>query len=83
MALWKYFKQTTGTLSLSNLSVKDIEAAQKSISKALDVAATIKSQQRGKYNSYSPEQRAKIGKLLQKMAQHGQQGILQQSGASI
>ena len=40
--------------------MKDIEAAQKSISKALDVAASMKS--RGKYNSYSAEQRAKIGK---------------------
>ena len=37
------------------LSQGDIEAAQKSISKAIDVASD-KSHQRGKYNSYSPEQ---------------------------
>ena len=43
------------------LSQGDIEAAQKSISKAIDVASD-KSHQRGKYNSYSPEQRAGIGK---------------------
>ena len=43
------------------LSQGDIEATQKSISKAIDVASD-KSHQRGKYNSYSPEQRARIGK---------------------
>ena len=43
------------------LSQGDIEAAQKSISKAIDVVSD-KSHQRGKYNSYSPEQRAGIGK---------------------
>ena len=44
--------------------MQDIEAAQKSISKALVVAMTSKSQQRGKYNSYSLEQRAKIGRFF-------------------
>ena len=43
------------------LSQGDIEAAQKSISKAINVASD-KSQQRWKYNSYSPEQRARIRK---------------------
>ena len=43
------------------LSQGDIEAAQKSISKAIDVASD-KSHQRGKYNSYTPEQRARIEK---------------------
>lgn len=43
------------------LSQGDIEAAQKLISKAIDVVSD-KSHQRGKYNSYSPEQRAGIGK---------------------
>ena len=48
MAMWKYVKQESqvnGTSS--NLSVKDIEAAQNSISKALNVAASSKSQKRG------------------------------------
>lgn len=44
--------------------MKDIEAVQKSISMTLDVTASTKSQQRGKCNSYSPEQRAKIGKYV-------------------
>ena len=43
------------------LSQGDIKAAQKSISKAIDMASD-KSHQHGKYNSYSPEQRARIGK---------------------
>ena len=61
MAMWKYGKrveQPNG--ASSNLSMKDIEAAQKLISIALDVATSTKS--RRKYNSYSAEQRAKIGK---------------------
>ena len=43
------------------LSQGDIEAAQKSISKAIDVASD-KSHQRRKYNSYTLEQRVRIGK---------------------
>ena len=43
------------------LSQGDIEDKQKLISKAIDVASD-KSHQHGKYNSYSPEQRAGIGK---------------------
>ena len=43
------------------LSQGNIEAAQKSISKAIDVASD-KSHQHRKYNSCSPEQRARIGK---------------------
>ena len=43
------------------LSQGDIEAAQKSISKAIDVVSD-KSHQHGKYNSYYLEQRATIGK---------------------
>ena len=47
------------------LSQGDIEAAQKSISKAIDVVSD-KSHQRGKYNSYTLEQRARIGKYATK-----------------
>ena len=43
------------------MSQKDIEAAQKSIANAVSAAAE-KPQSRGKYNSYSKEQRAMIGK---------------------
>ena len=46
--MWKYVKQegqANGTSS--NLSVKDIEAAQNSISKTLNVAASSKSQKWG------------------------------------
>ena len=48
MAKWKYVKQegkANGTSS--NLSVKDIKAVQNSISNALNVAASSKSQKRG------------------------------------
>ena len=41
MALWKYVKQEgRANGASSNLSMKDIEAVQKSISKTLDVAAS-------------------------------------------
>ena len=51
------------------LSQGDIEAAQKSISKAIDVASD-KSHQHGKCNSYSPEQRARIGNMPRRMVLH-------------
>ena len=48
MVMWKYVKQEGQANGTSlNLSVKDIEAAQNSISKALNVAASSKSQKRG------------------------------------
>ena len=59
MAMWKYVKreeQPNG--ASSSLSKEDIEAAQKSMSKALATST----EPRGKYNSYSFEQRAMIGK---------------------
>ena len=62
MAMLKYVKVAPRkSCSPSILSQKDIKAAQKSIPNAVSVAAE-KSQSRGKYNSYSKEQRAMIGK---------------------
>ena len=43
------------------LSQGDIEAVQTTISKTIDVASD-KSHEHGKYNSYAPEQWARIGK---------------------
>ena len=63
--MWKYVKQEGQANGISsNLSVKDIKAAQNLTSnyKALNVAASSKSQKQGQYNSHSPEQCAKIGK---------------------
>ena len=62
MAMFKYVKVAPRkSCSPSILSQKDIESTQKSIANAVSVAAE-KSQSRGKYNSYSKEQRAMIGK---------------------
>ena len=59
MAMLKFIKREVHSSgSSSRLSEEDIEAANKGVTKALD----SKSQKRGKYNSYTPEQRAKIGK---------------------
>ena len=58
MAMWEYVKrveQPNG--ASSNLTMKDIEAVQKSISKALDVATSTKS--RGKYRINVNESRLK------------------------
>ena len=65
------------------LSQGDIEATQKSISKAIEVASD-KSHQRGKYNSYSPEQRAGIGKYAaENGATHAAKHSLQQLGVFL
>ena len=63
MAMLKYVKrEARSSCNSPLLSQKDIEAAQKSISKA-EAEAVEKSQHpRGQYNSYSKEQRALIGK---------------------
>ena len=62
MAMLKYVNiQPRKSCNSLILSQKDIEAAQKSIANAVSVAAE-KPQSRGKYNSYSKEQRAMIGK---------------------
>ena len=53
MAMLKFIKREVHSSgSLSRLSEEDIEAANKGVTKALDG----KSQKRGKYNSYTPEQ---------------------------
>lgn len=62
--VWRCGSTLKESGALPNLTQKDIESAQKSISKALDAAASDKSQQRGKYNSYSPEQHAELGKYV-------------------
>ena len=65
------------------LSQGDIGAAQKSISKAIDVVSD-KSHQRRKYNSYSPEQRAGIGKYAaDNGATRAAQHSLQQLGVFL
>ena len=61
----------------------DIEAAQKSISKTIDVASD-KSHQRGKYNSYTPEQWARIGKYAEENgATHAAKHFIAAWGISI
>ena len=59
MAMLKYVKQEARPSY--KLSQQDIEAAQKSVADTVNTAAN-KSQQRGQYNSYSKEQRARIRK---------------------
>ena len=45
------------------IAIKKIsENADKAVAKALESRATSKQTVRGKYNSYTPEQRAEIGK---------------------
>ena len=62
MAMLKYVKVAPRkSCNLSILSQGDIKCAQKSVTNAVN-AAEEKSQSRGKYNSYSKEQRAMIGK---------------------
>lgn len=63
MALLKFFKlkdKLHDTTEASVLSKMEVEAANKQVSNALQSAAEKVS--RGKYNSYTPQQRAKIGK---------------------
>ena len=63
MALWKFvtvkkkLHDSAGTLLLLKMQV---EAANKGVSSTLQLATEKVSQ--GKYNSYMPQQRAKIGK---------------------
>ena len=63
MALFKYFKRTEGHHeTLPSLTANDINKANESIAKALEVKG------RGKYNTYTPRQRALLGKYA---AEHG------------
>ena len=62
MAMLKYVKVAPRkSCNPSILSQRDIEYAQKSVTNVVS-AAEEKSQSRGKYDSYSKEQRAMIGK---------------------
>ena len=63
MALLNFFKlkdKLHDSTEASVLSKTEVEAANKQVSNALQSAAEKVS--RGKYNSYTPQQRAKIGK---------------------
>ena len=63
MALLKFFKlkdRLPDNIGTSVISRKEVEAANKEVTNALQSAA--ENGRRGKYNSYTPEQRAKIGK---------------------
>ena len=64
MAMLKFVRREVHSSgSSSRLSEEEIEAAKKGVTKALNAASdSTESQKRGKYNSYTPEQRAKIGK---------------------
>lgn len=64
MAMLKFVRREVHSSgSSSRLSEEDIEAAKKGVTKTLNAASdSTESQKRGKYNSYTPEQRAKIGK---------------------
>ena len=54
MALFKYFKRTEGHRETPpSLTTNDIKKANESIAKALEVKG------RGKYNTYTPGQRAR------------------------
>ena len=52
MALFKYLKCTEGHRETPSLTTNDIKKANESIAKALEVKG------RGKYNTYTPGQRA-------------------------
>ena len=61
--MWKFVtvkKKLHDTSGISLLSRTDVEAANKGVSDALQLA--MEKVSRGKYNSYTPQQRAKIGK---------------------
>ena len=61
MALFKFLKwQEKSSKENSLLARKEVESADKPVAKALESAS--KRTVRGKYNSYTPEQRAEIGK---------------------
>ena len=63
MAMLKFVRREVHlSRSSSRLSEENIEAAKKGVTKALNTAFDSKSQERGKYNSYTAEQRAKISK---------------------
>ena len=68
MALFKFFKVkdnlNNGTGS-SIISRKEVEAANKEVANALQ-SMSEKKTSHGKYNSYTPQQRAKIGKYAAK-----------------
>ena len=78
MALWKFVtvkKKLCDTSEISLLSRTDVEAANKGVSDALQLATEKVS--RGKYNSYTPQQK---GNTLLRMALRQQQNISQQPG---
>ena len=64
MAMLKFVRREVHSSGSSScLSEEDIEAVKKGVTKTLNAASdSTESQKRGKYNSYTPEQRAKIGK---------------------
>ena len=63
MALFKFFKrQDKPSEETSLLSKNEVESADKAVAKALESASKCETVRRGKYNCYTPEQRAEIGK---------------------
>jgi len=57
---YKFFKHKDERKKQSLLTSKEVESADRAVAKVLEVAS--KEQPRGKYNSYTDEQRAEIGK---------------------
>ena len=60
VTLFKFFKRKEQSIGSSLLTSKDIESADRAVAKALEAAS--KEVPRGKYNSYTDEQRAELGK---------------------
>ena len=58
--LLKYFTRRENTKSNSLLTKDEVQEANKAVAKVLD-STSKKSASRGKYNSYTPVQRAEIG----------------------
>ena len=83
MAMLKFVRRELHSSGSSScLSEEDIEAAKKGVTKTLNAASdSTESQKRGKYNSYTPEQRAKLANMQQKMAHPVQPSIIPQFGA--
>ena len=69
MALYKYFKKedpaalpTVATCGSSSFTQKEIQHVNKVVKRTLDEDSSKTVKKKGKYNSYSPEDRARIGK---------------------
>ena len=68
MALWKYIKKEKMSLpderSCPTLSAKELKAANEQVKDHLagETTKARKQTTRGKYNEYTPEERAQIGK---------------------